>query len=379
MKTLHIISFDVPFPANYGGVIDVFYKLKALHALGVDITLHCFEYGRAEAEELKKYCNKVYYYKRNNSVFNQLSSTPFIVKSRTSEQLVQNLLLDKAPILFEGLHTCAILNDKRLKNRFKIYRESNIEHEYYRYLASSEKNIFKKWYFKLEANKLEKFENELVNANAMLVVSEEDTRYLQKKFPDINVKYLPSFHPYNTIECTTGKGNFALYHGNLSISENYLAAEYLIKEVFSKTSHKLIIAGLNPKDSLLQLAKHYENVEIIANPSDEKLNELLKTAHINCLYTHQESGLKLKLLNSLFAGRFCLVNDKMLYGTSLQNCCEIANTSEEFIEKTNSLFATEFSSEELEKRAESLEKFNIEANAKQIIELILTNGYLTFN
>ena len=36
-KHLHIISFDVPYPANYGGVIDVFYKLKALHAEGIKI------------------------------------------------------------------------------------------------------------------------------------------------------------------------------------------------------------------------------------------------------------------------------------------------------------------------------------------------------
>ncbi len=26
---IHLISFDVPFPADYGGVIDVFYKIKA--------------------------------------------------------------------------------------------------------------------------------------------------------------------------------------------------------------------------------------------------------------------------------------------------------------------------------------------------------------
>ena len=45
-KRLHIVAFDVPFPANYGGAIDVFYKLKALHQLGIRITLHCFEYGR---------------------------------------------------------------------------------------------------------------------------------------------------------------------------------------------------------------------------------------------------------------------------------------------------------------------------------------------
>ena len=29
-KHLHIVAFNVPLPANYGGVIDVFYRLKAL-------------------------------------------------------------------------------------------------------------------------------------------------------------------------------------------------------------------------------------------------------------------------------------------------------------------------------------------------------------
>jgi hypothetical protein len=53
-KKLHIVSFDVPFPANYGGVIDVFYKIKYLHEQGVEIYLHCFDYGRGQKEILKK-------------------------------------------------------------------------------------------------------------------------------------------------------------------------------------------------------------------------------------------------------------------------------------------------------------------------------------
>jgi len=41
-KHLHIISFDIPYPANYGGVIDVFYKLRALVSAGIKIHLHAF-------------------------------------------------------------------------------------------------------------------------------------------------------------------------------------------------------------------------------------------------------------------------------------------------------------------------------------------------
>jgi len=51
---LHIVSFDIPYPANYGGVIDVFYKAQALTAKGVKVHLHCFEYNREHSKELKK-------------------------------------------------------------------------------------------------------------------------------------------------------------------------------------------------------------------------------------------------------------------------------------------------------------------------------------
>jgi hypothetical protein len=47
-KTLHIICHDVPWPADYGGVVDLFYKIKALHDEGVKIKLHCFDYGRGK-------------------------------------------------------------------------------------------------------------------------------------------------------------------------------------------------------------------------------------------------------------------------------------------------------------------------------------------
>jgi len=71
-KHLHIISFDIPFPANYGGVIDVFYKIKNLANAGIKIHLHCFEYGdRKHSSELESICYRVYYYPRKQQFFQQ--------------------------------------------------------------------------------------------------------------------------------------------------------------------------------------------------------------------------------------------------------------------------------------------------------------------
>lgn len=129
---IHIISFDIPFPANYGGAIDVFHKIRCLHKNGVKITLHCFQYGdRIPSKELETLCEKVYYYQRNTSFLNQLSLLPFNVTSRVSSELKQNLVQNDFPILFEVLHSCYLLNDPDLKHRKKLFRHSNIEHDYF--------------------------------------------------------------------------------------------------------------------------------------------------------------------------------------------------------------------------------------------------------
>ncbi len=85
---LHIVSFDVPYPANYGGVIDVFYKVKALAERGVKVHLHCFEYGRQPAECLEDICFSVNYYKRNTKASLLLRQQPYIVNSRLSDALM---------------------------------------------------------------------------------------------------------------------------------------------------------------------------------------------------------------------------------------------------------------------------------------------------
>ena len=235
---LHIISFDVPYPPNYGGVIDVFYKIKALHELGCNITLHCFDYGRGKQIELEKYCSKVHYYKRNMSLFKMFSKLPYIVNTRNSAALINNLLADHSPILFEGLHSCYFLNDERLSKRFKIVRTHNIEHDYYANLAQSEKKIIKKVYFKQESAKLKAFEQILHHANVIAAISANDSYHFKRNFKSVFT--VSAFHPYNKVQIKEGVGNYALYHGNLAVAENNLGALFLVNEVFNKNKFPLI-------------------------------------------------------------------------------------------------------------------------------------------
>ena len=368
-RHLHIVSFSIPYPANYGGVIDVFYKLKALHKSGIKIHLHCFQYDRPEATELSTYCETVNYYPRKTGFSAQFSLKPYIVESRQSEELLKKLTVNNYPILFEGLHSCFYLNHKALQGRRLIYRESNIEHDYYFNLFKSESNVGRKAFFLVESLKLHRYQKQLKFTTKMLVVSQTDRDYLAKQFPGKEVIYLPSFHGNGHVQSLQGKGDYVLYHGNLSVGENAQAAEYLIKEVFNDLPVQLKIAGLNPSESLKHLVSGYKNIELIANPPQAEMEALIKNAQINVLVTFQATGLKLKLLNTLYNGRWMLVNQEMLAGTGLESLCEIAANPADMKIKIISLFDMEFDHNQLITRSELLlKRFSDDANAKKLIE-----------
>lgn len=371
-RVLHIVSFDIPYPPNYGGVIDVYYKLRALHKKGVKIILHCFEYpGRDRSDQLLNFCREVHYYPRLIGFRSALSRKPYIVASRKSKKLLDNLCKDNHPILFEGLHSCYYMDHPALANRMKIYRESNIEHQYYFNLFRVDKNIFNKFYFFVASVKLMLFQTILKHADLMLVVSRDDTEYLRKHFPENDVEYVPSFHANDAVECTTGSGQYALYNGNIEVPENAHAVNYLIKEVFNDLEVPLVVAGMNPPEHILRLAEQHENVRIVANPDDERMFDLIRNAHINILVTFQATGLKLKLLNTLYMGKFCLVNEKMLNGTGLDELCVIANTSKEFKNKLKSLFKKDFTEPEIRLREKVLTvRYSNDRNADRLISLV---------
>lgn len=368
---MHIISFDIPFPANYGGAIDVFHKIRCLHEEGINVILHCFEYGdRVKSIELEKLCKKVYYYKRNTGFINQLSFLPYNVKSRTNDQLKRNLLKDNYSILFEVLHTCYLINDPQLKSRFKIYRHSNIEHEYFKELAKAEKSFLKKIYFNIEALKLKWFEKNIKNADSILSVSKTDLKYFKINYPTTKSYYLPSFNEFDEIEVQKGIGNYILYHGNLSISENYTAAFWLIENVFSKINYTVIIAGLNPPSFLIKLIESYKHITLKENCNAEEINQLISEAQIHCLYTEQATGLKLKLLNVLYKGRHIIVNKNMLVGTDLGSTCTICNTANEYINSINSLITKQIETSDLNERANSLEAISNKNKTQKILDLL---------
>lgn len=365
---LHIVSFDVPWPANYGGVIDVFHRARTLTEMGVKVHLHCFEYGRGEQEALN-FCHEVHYYKRDTSLWRQFSRKPYIVASRCSEQLVKELLKDDYPILCEGIHTAALLEEERLRGRAIYVRMHNVEHDYYRLLGQAERSWWKRLYFYSEARKLERYEKILSRATGIFAVTEKDAANLSARYA--NVILIPSSCANDEVTALSGTGEYVLYHGNLSVRENEEAAMWLLDNVFCWLSVPCVIAGLSPSPRLQSRVASLSQVTLQANLSDEEMKELLRHAQINVLITHQPTGLKLKLLNALYQGRYCVVNEEMVAGTPLGSLCTVASDGPAISDAIMQLWNKEFTEEEIHRRQQAMSAlYDTKANARKLMQSV---------
>ena len=373
-KYLNIVAFNIPWPANYGGIIDVYYKLKSLHACGVKIILHCFEYERPHTPTLEAICEQVYYYKRHTGLLTNLTYLPYNVYSRKHPELLKNLLTNDYPILFEGLHCCYYMSNPKLKNRIKIYREANIEHDYYHHLAKAEKQFIKKCFYQIEAWRFRWYQKIISHADLVIAVSTTDTDYLRRVFPHKRIEFIPCFHTNNEITIQTGLSDFILYHGKLSVVENTQAALYLIKHIFSQLNNRCIIAGMDPPASLFNAAAPYPHIQIEANPTEERMNQLIHEAQIHILITFQATGLKLKLLNSLFAGKHTVVNPLMIIGSGLESLCHIVDNNNDMIQVCQHLLQKNVDSEMIKIRKQILYPiYSNKHQAERLIQMIYFN------
>ena len=366
---LHIISFDIPSPPNYGGVIDVFYKAKALAEIGVKVHLHCFEYGRPHAKELDRFCASVHYYPRRTGKHLLFNALPYMVVSRRSDALMDRLLKDEHPILFEGLHSCYHLGDPRLTGRKRLVRAHNVEHDYYMALAKAEGNAFRRTYFINEARKLQRIESVLAEADGILAISPKDEAYFAGHFD--RVTHIPAFHACNTVDVPTGLGDFAFYHGALGVAENDQAALYLVRKVFKDLKVKLVIAGSNASNELKREVSKAPNVELREDISTEEIHKLVREAQVNVLPTFQATGIKLKLLLCLFTGRHVVCNSPMVEGTGLAQLCYVHDNAETIRTSILACMARPADGQAIEQRAKILEeRFSNKRNAERILQLL---------
>lgn len=371
IKSLHIVCHEIPYPVDYGGMTDLYFKIRSLHAEGIKIKLHCFKHNREEQPELNRYCESVHYYPRRSKLASLSFRLPYIVSCRRSGELLRNLMKDKDPVLLEGIHCTYYLSRNCFSNRKVIVRLHNAEYIYYKHLFLTEKNFFKKSYFNLERRLLKNHEKEIAPKASYVTVSTSDLKLYQQEFQPGNIVYLPAFLPFHDVTVLKGRGTYCLYHGNLSVPENEQAVLWLLHKVFEKNDIPFVIAGKNPSRLLKKKAEENKNICLIENPVERDMMDLLQKAHIHVLPSLNKTGVKLKLLYALFCGRFVITNQDAVDGSALGSLCTICNSPSEFSKEIKFLMQKDMTDTIIESRKKILqEEYNNEANTKKLMQLI---------
>jgi hypothetical protein len=342
----------------------------------------------------------VHYYRRRTLPHNLLTREPYIVSSRHNIKLLNDLLADDYPVLLEGLHCCWLLPilRKTQPSRLIMVRAHNVEHHYYKQLAHSERRPLHRLYLLNDARKLRRYEHVLTKASHILAISSADAEYFcEQGYAPVSI--LPAGHGKERVTAASGQGKFILFQGDLSVADNQRSVEYLLDQVFTPSDNMpqlpFVIAGKKPPRSLLQhvllhnkqlagycaaqhnvegsgaVLQYCQPVNVVANPDDDEMQRLLAQAHICILFTGQATGVKLKLLRALYAGRFCLVNSLMVSGTDLAPLCTVVDTPQDMREAIHALQHTPFTEQERRSREDILfTNYSDQTGAKIVLQLM---------
>jgi hypothetical protein len=270
--------------------------------------------------------------------------------------------------LFEGHHTTYYLENENIQKRLTFVRLHNIEHEYYGGLKK-QTGFLKQLFFQLEEQKLKKYQSILKLATYLLAIKQEDAN----KMADFHshVKVLAASIPDIDGSFTKVK-RYALFHGNLSVPENNKAAMWIIHTLKSvlDISFPLIIAGKNPGKQLVHICKK-EGIQLVSNPSEKQLKQLIQEAQTHVLYTAVSSGIKLKLLACLHSSGHLLANKEMVEGTAVAEFCVVADDPKDFKMHFIGLKNTVLTEEDFSNRSKFiLQHFNNQENCLLIKQLI---------
>jgi glycosyltransferase involved in cell wall biosynthesis len=367
-KHLHIVAHDVPLPSDSGILKELVFLIKALHAQGILLHVHCF--GNQKPESLLPFCHELHLYPKKQGHKAYTLTTPYALSSRSDRSLVKRLEADRFPILFAGLKTVSPLLDASFsKDRKIVVRMLRNEQLHFRDLCSLCSWGIQKLFYAIESIRFGRLMKKISVGSIQFAVSPEYKGLTTRSLNAITV--VDQFIEMPFLMLQSGTGNFCLYHGNLGKSEHAYAANWLLKNVFHTLEVPFVIAGDNPSEQLEEAAHEKMHTCLVSNPSEKELQDLIKKAQVNLLPSFVEQCNTGLLYQSLALGRHVLTNTKGVCGMGVASTSHVAESSASLIQMTEALFNQPFDATAHEARASFLNgKYNNEKGVNALVRML---------
>ena len=366
------MSFDWPWPPDYGGVIDVYYRIDALLARGVAVRLHVVAQDDRSADVPAHWvaAGVDVFYHRRRGAWSALSRKPYIVNSRQVGSLLPNLANGASVILFEGVHCAGWLGHPRLSDLSQWVRVHNVEADYYAQLAKAPTTWRRRLYYREEARRLRGYERRvLAQADLLLPASARDEPWCERVNPG-KVFGHRSYVSTGEVDVLPGIGDYALFHGALHVDDNEAAARALMR-VFEgmPAGRRLVVAGRVPSAGLKAAVALADRVDLVESPDVTVMRELIRNAQVLVLRAQHAAGYKIKLVESLALGRHVVANDAMFQGApALRTALHHAESDEDYRAAMDTVWEREVSAADVAARRAIMRPYLRDGLAEAFVE-----------
>lgn len=240
----------------------------------------------------------------------------------------------------------------------------NIESHMLLRRADNEHNLLKKWYFRQEGSRLERFEKKYCpQVSLNITCSEIDQQRLQLIAPGSRVEEIPNGVDINFFnpDLTTKQDQSLLFIGRLSWYPNIQAVRYIAHEIWPAIKAELPdisidIIGANPPKDVQQLSFSDKNFRVHGFVDD--ISPYFNKAAIYLCPITDGGGTKLKVLDALAMGKALIANKIACEGIKVTEGENVifAETADEYVKAIKLLL-----------NDESLRR-DMGINARQLIE-----------
>lgn len=364
MKILWL-SHLIPYPPK-GGVLQRAYHLLNEVSKYNDVDLLAFhqpnlmrplfdslEDGVAESKSaLSSFCNSVEFI-QIDSERQQFGQHRLAFKSLvTSDPYTINWL--KSSAFTSALKKLLQVNDydlvhldtisfqpyfKYVKHLATVLDHHNIESHMLLRRAEKESNTFKKWYFRQEGKRLEKFEKQLCSQVSLNVTcSEMDRQRLLEVVPGCHAEEVPNgvdieyFKPDNTVEQTKS----LIFIGTLDWYPNIEAVRFIAYEIWPLLKKaipdiSLDIIGAGPPADIVELSQKDESFRVHGFVDD--ILPYLDRASVYVCPIMDGGGTKLKILDALAMGKAIVAHEIACEGINVVDGKNVvfAQTAEAYV------------------------------------------------
>lgn len=353
-----IVANKMPYPAKDGGAIATLTLARSLRKCGCIVDLlamntskHFCNIGDIPAEissEIKFHAVPIDTTIRATAALKNLlfSSLPYnaerFINKDFEEKLCQLLVENNYDVVqLEGLYLCPYIPAIRKCTQAKVaLRAHNVEHEIWSRMVENEKSLPKKWYKRIIAKRMRKFELSHINSYDYLVpITDRDAKFFSE-----NGNTKPIYVAQSGLEpesplfaIDNAKADFPgfSYLGALDWQPNCEGLVWFVENVWKKYAErhpgaKFRVAGRNAD-------KDFEKF-LISNGVDyrgelENVVDYYASGAIFVVPLFSGSGMRIKIVEAMSAGKVVITTSLGTEGIATENGKNIfvADSSEGFI------------------------------------------------